>query len=67
MQRGLEFQTLEEVIPLYDLEVSLELTKDIKSARLVPEGKEIEVKVEKNRLNFKLPKLEGHQMVALSY
>jgi len=66
-QRGEQFEVIEDVIPLHDLEISLFLDKEIKKARMVPEKKALKLHSSDNRMGFTLPKLTGHQMVELVY
>lgn len=66
MQRGLEFQTLEEVIPLYDIEAEIEMKQNVASVNLVPKNKPLDFTQENGKLKFVLPKLEGHQMVEIA-
>ena len=65
-RRGIEFDTLEDVIPVYDVGLELNLPKKVKSVTLVPEGKALTFE-QHERLRFRLPKLVGHQMVELNY
>ena len=64
-RRGQEFDVLEDVLPLYDVAVSLRTPGAVASVRCVPEGETIGYTEEGGRLNFTLPKLEGHQMVEI--
>ena len=64
-RRGQEFDVLEDVLPLYDVAVSLRSPGLVAGVRCVPEGETILHTEEGGRLNFTLPKLEGHQMVEI--
>jgi hypothetical protein len=39
----------------------------IRSVRRVPEGQELAFRQERGRVDFVLPRLEGHQMVELAF
>lgn len=59
---------LEDVIPLYQIPVSLqEKDRKVNSIRLVPEKEEISFVRKEGRVDFIIPKLEGHQMVEINY
>lgn len=66
-RRSQRIDVIEDIIPLYDLKISLNLDKEIKSVRLVPENIEVDFEIVDNRLNFKVDKINGHQMVELNY
>lgn len=63
-----DIYTLEDVIPLYELKVSV-LTdgRKVKSVRLVPEKKELPYTTEGGRAEFVIEKVEGHCMVEILY
>ena len=65
-RRGQHFDTIEDVIPLHDLAVSVKAPGKVKSVRCVPEDVAIDFAVNKGRVEFTLPKLEGHQIVELA-
>ena len=65
-RRGLSFDTLEDVIPVYDIGLTLNLPNKVVSVTLVPEGERLEFE-QREQLTFRLPKLTGHQMVELRY
>ena len=65
-RRGVAFDTLEDVIPVYNVDLKLNVPKKVKSVTLVPEGNPLEFE-QRERLSFKVPKLTGHQMVELQY
>ncbi len=66
-RRGDAFDTVEDVIPLHDLTLTLRPPKAVKSAALVPEGGALELNQNGDAVSFTVPRLEGHQMVELSY
>ena len=63
-----DIYTIEDVIPLRDLSVSL-LAKEQnpKAVCLVPEGIEIPFAVKEGRLNLVLEKINGHRMIEIEY
>ncbi len=66
-RRGLDFDVIEDVIPLHDLAVSLRMDGPVKSIRSVPQGEELRFVTVGGRVNFLLPKLNGHQMVEVQW
>ncbi len=65
-RRGLDFDVIEDVIPLYNLGLTLHLPQKIKSARLVPQEEGLEFTVSKNQIRLTVPELNGHQMIELA-
>ncbi|MEM8783569.1 MAG: alpha-amylase family protein [Planctomycetota bacterium] len=66
-RRGDAFDTVEDVIPLYDLTLALRLPKPVASAQLVPGGIPLDLQHDADAVTLTVPKLEGHQIVELSY
>jgi len=66
-RRGQAFDVIEDIIPLYNLNLSLRLEQSVKSVALVPQGQALEFTHSSKRLNFKVPKIMGHQMIEISF
>jgi hypothetical protein len=66
-RRGQDFDVIEDVIPVYDISVSLNLPNRVKSAKLVPAGEAIDMQRRSGRVEFTLSELRGHQMIELTY
>ena len=67
-RRGATFDTIEDIIPLHDLEFELRLEPAVKAVRRVPEDEEIAPEsVESGVARFRLPKLHGQQMLEIAY
>ena len=66
-RRGKKFDTVEDVIPVRDIGLTLTLPKEVKSVTLVPDRVGLEFTQEDDQLTFRLPELTGHQMVELVY
>lgn len=62
-----ELYTIEDVIPLHDITFSLQVQEKVTSVTLVPEGKNLEYSIKNSRIEFTIPRIEGHAMVALQY
>jgi hypothetical protein len=66
-RRGKDFDTIEDIIPVYDIEFQLNLPKKVRAAKTVPEGTVLRLEQQGDSLKLSLPKLLGHQMIELSY
>ena len=62
-----QFDVIEDVVPLYDVEVSVRAGSLPVSVTCVPGGESLPFSVEGKRVRFTVPKVEGHQMVELSF
>ncbi|MGL1894499.1 MAG: beta-galactosidase trimerization domain-containing protein [Spirochaetaceae bacterium] len=58
---------IEDVIPYHNLNLSIKTDKSIEKVTLVPEGIELNFITFEGRTNFEVEKLEGHQMVELTW
>ena len=63
-RRSQEIDIIEDVIPLYNVKVSIRLPR-IKSVMCVPEQEPLPYQQKDGRVGFVLPRLVGHQMIAL--
>jgi hypothetical protein len=61
-----EIEVIEDIVPLYDIRVSLRMDESPNRVTYVPENKSIEFKYELGRLNFVVDKLEMHSMIEIS-
>lgn len=66
-RRGQEFDVIEDVIPIYDVGVSVRVEDDVKKVATAPGGEALSFEQADGRVSFVLPKLEGHEMVVLSF
>jgi hypothetical protein len=66
-RRGLDFDIIEDVIPLYDVGVSLRVDQDVAGVTLVPQNMVVDFTVEEGRVDFTVPKIDGHQMVEIQH
>ena len=66
-RRGQDFDVIEDVIPLYGVRVSVRPGREVAAVRLAPSGQVLEVERRGERVEFVIPEVRGHQMVALEY
>lgn len=67
VKRGEKVEVIEDILPIYDTDVTLTVDEKIKKVYLAPQGKEIEFKQEGNKVSYSVDKFECHQMVVLDY
>ena len=60
-------EVIEDPVPLHDVRVSVRLDQQVKSVRLVPDGRELDFRAEGSATSFVVPRVLVHQMVELSY
>jgi hypothetical protein len=63
--RGLEFDIIEDVIPIYQVKCSVRNDEEFTRVRLVPENKSLKAKKVGNRIEFTVPEVKGHQMIEI--
>ncbi|MDA0747602.1 MAG: beta-galactosidase trimerization domain-containing protein [bacterium] len=66
-RRGLDFDVIEDVIPVYDVGISVRTSRRVSSVICVPTGDALEFEENSGRVLFRLPKLDGHQMVEIQF
>jgi hypothetical protein len=59
-------EVIEDLHPVHGVEVQLRVPEEVKSARLVPQGRELELRREDGAVSFNLDKLECHAMIELA-
>lgn len=64
-RRGAAFDIVEDIIPLYNLSISINPGRILKKAKLVPQQEALPIKMDGNRLVILVPKLNGHQMIEI--
>jgi len=61
-----QLEILEDVFPLYDLNIKLTTDKNVKSIKIVPENIKLKYIQSNDIVNFKVPKVYGHCMVEIN-
>ncbi len=63
-----EILTIEDVIPLYDIKLSVCLPHAVNGVTLVPDKEQLDYEIfQNNEISFTVPKISGHCMIELSY
>lgn len=65
-RRGADFDVIEDVIPIFDVGLSIRCEEKPGSVRCVPDGAEVPFEHRDSRVSFVIPKIEGHQMVEIT-
>ena len=65
-RRGQKFDTIEDVLPLFDVTVSVKVPGYVESVRLVPEGKPLPFTTGDGRAEFTVPRLDGHAVIEIA-
>jgi hypothetical protein len=60
-------ELIEDLFPLYDVQVEVRVSHAVKSVKLAPSGQELEFTPIEGGVKFTVPKLLCHQMVELGY
>lgn len=66
-RRCQEIDVIENVIPLHDVTISIRAPQRVVSVRCVPSGELISFQERDGRIEFVVPKIDGHQMVELNF
>ncbi|RAU92604.1 alpha-amylase family protein [Paenibacillus sp. YN15] len=67
VRRGKTIEVIEDIVPLYDVEVSVAVPQPVKRVYLAPQLTELPFQQEKGRVSYTVPRLECHQMVVVDY
>lgn len=67
VKRGTNTEIIEDIQPLYGIEVKLSIKESVKNAYLAPQNVNVEFKQEKGKVQVIVPKIEVHQMLVLEY
>lgn len=66
-ERRSKMDTIEDVIPLYNIEVSINVPEKISSVEMAPQHEVLNFNYSEGRVKFIIPKINGHEMIALKY
>jgi hypothetical protein len=66
-RRSQDIDVIEDVIPLYDVKVSIRVGKKVGRVACVPGGDALHFEQKGDRVEFVVPRIEGHQMVELDW
>jgi hypothetical protein len=64
-RRGTDFDIVEDIIPLYNVNVSVKPSMPVSRVMLVPQMKNLSFRKNGDRIDITVPEISGHQMVQL--
>ena len=67
VRRGNGIEVIEDIVPLYDIHVSVRMNKKPRRVYLAPEGEEIPFTWENGRVSYTVGKLDCHAMAVIDY
>jgi hypothetical protein len=67
VRRGKDIEVIEDILPLYRVEVSVASSRPVKKVYLAPQMEELPFLQEAGKVSYMVPRLECHQMVVLDY
>lgn len=67
VKRGTDICVIEDILPVYNVEVALRLPRPIKRVYLAPQMQPLAFQTTDTAVTFTLPTLDCHQMVVLDY
>jgi hypothetical protein len=67
VKRGANTEIIEDIVPLYDIEVALRLPRRVTNVYLAPQMESLPFALKDGIVSYKVPRLECHQMVVLDY
>ena len=67
VRRGRNTEVIEDILPIYNCEIWLNIKENIKGVYLAPQNIYLEYTKENEKLHIIVPKLDLHQMVVLEY
>lgn len=62
-----DIHTIEDVFPIYNLNIKIKEERYVKSVALVPNGQQLEFKQVKGNVEFTVPQIEGYQVIEIVY
>jgi len=67
VRRGEKIEIIEDILPVYNVVVTLRLPYEAKNVYLAPQMEKLDFKQENSVISYTVPKLECHQMVVIDY
>ena len=65
VRRGESIEIIEDIIPIYNVEVAVKVPLKAKNVYLAPQNTKIDFKQDGDTVKYTLPKLECHQMIVI--
>lgn len=65
VRRGVKTEVIEDIVPLYDVDVSVSVAEPAKRVYLAPQDADLPYEQKDGRIRFTVPKLDCHQMIVI--
>lgn len=65
-RRGANFDSIQDVIPLYNLELAVKIPEAFQNISLVPSEEKVVSKIKDGYLSFSIKEIYGHQMIEIT-
>ena len=66
-RRGQQFDVIEDVIPLYNVDISVHVAQPVHRVTIEPAGVSVATQLRDGRLHMTIPEINGHCMVVLHH
>ncbi|MFH1741289.1 MAG: beta-galactosidase trimerization domain-containing protein, partial [bacterium] len=66
-RRGEDFDIIQDILPVYGIRVSVRVPTRIREVATAPQNEALEFEQNRERVEFTLPVLDGHQMISLTW
>lgn len=66
-KNSVKVESIQQVIPCFNVAVRVKTKKPVKSLQQVPDGKLLDFEYKDNSIHFTLDRLDGHQMVCINF
>lgn len=67
VKRGSGIEVIEDIVPVYNIEVQIRLDKKPKRVYLAPENEDIDFTYNNGVVSYSVPKVYNHTMVVIDY
>lgn len=67
VKRGFDIEVIEDLIPVYDIDVQVRVSKAVSRVYLAPQLEEVAFVQTDSTVTYTVPKVHGHQMVVLQF
>jgi hypothetical protein len=66
-RRGLDFDVIEDIIPLHDLQITIRQNNTVQRVVNIIDGHDVAFETHNSTLTISVPKLHGYQLIAIEY
>ena len=66
-KNSMKVDNIEEVIPCFNIRISVKMDRPVKSIEAVPECKQLEFENTSGEVEFIIDRIDGHRMVSINF